>query len=382
MSSNQKKHVLIVAGEASADLHGSNLILAMKDLAPETVFQGIGGKMMEEVGVRTLFSSADMAVVGLTEVLSKLSRITKAYFRLRSILKSDRPNLLILLDYPDFNISLARAAKRFNVPVLYYISPQIWAWRRGRVKKIAERVDRMAVILPFEKELYHEKGVNVAYVGHPLIDALPESIEKNEIRRKLDLENTRPILALLPGSRDKEVSRLLPPMIKASEIIARSHPNLKCLVPVAPTISPALIQSLIEQSPLDIKMTFDGTYNTLSVCDLALVASGTATLEVAIMQVPMVIVYQVSPVSYWIGKRVVKVPHIGLANLVAGKEIVPELIQDQVTPQRLAEEALNIMESGQKRESMVENLKKVKERLGQGGASRRTARIALEMMGE
>ncbi len=374
------KDVLIVAGEASADLHGSNLVRAVKEWDPTVSFYGIGGKQMEEAGVKILIPASDMAVVGLTEVFFKLPKILKAHRTLKNLLKNSPPDLLIPIDYPGFNIHMAGVAKRYKVPVLYYISPQVWAWRTGRVKKIAKRVDRMAVILPFEERFYRERGVDVEYVGHPLLDSIPQHLDKNEIIRQMGLENAYPVLGLLPGSRNEEIANHLPVMIKAVEILSSHYPHLKGLLPVAPTIHPELVQSFLKQSPAEIGISQRAIYDTLTACDLALVASGTATVETAILGIPMVLVYRASAITYWVGKRVIKVPFLGLVNLVAGEQVIPELIQDDVTPDGLAREALEILEVGQKRENMIEKLGKVKEKLGRGGASERTARIALDML--
>jgi lipid-A-disaccharide synthase len=352
----------------------------MKGLDPGIDFWGIGGRRMEEAGVKILVSAKDMAVVGFTEVLSRASLILRAYLRLKNLLKKSRPDLLILMDYPEFNLRLAGIAKRYRVPVLYYISPQVWAWRKGRIRKIARRVDRMAVILPFEEDFYRKRGLDVVYVGNPLLDAIPNHLEKEEIITEMGLKDTYPILGLLPGSRSEEIGNLLPAMIKAVEILSHRYPGLKCVLPVASTISPGLVESILRESPFEIRIVQGDLHRAVSICHLALVASGTATLETAIMGVPMVILYQVSPVTFWIGKRVVKVPYIGLVNLVAGERVVPELIQNEVTPSRLAREALEILGDSEKKESMIRKLKMVRARLGTGSASERTARIALEMM--
>ena len=374
------KDVLIIAGEASADLHGSNLVHAIKRLAPTIHFYGIGGRQMGKAGVKILIPASDMAVVGLTEVFSKLPKIAKARRTLKNLLKDHPPDLLIPIDYPGFNIHLAGLAKRYNVPVLYYISPQVWAWRTGRVKKIAKRVDRMAVILPFEERFYKERGVSVEYVGHPLLDSIPPHLDKDEITRKMDLENAYPVLGLLPGSRKEEIRNHLPVMVKAFEILSSHYPHLKGILPLAPTISPELVQSFLNQSPAEIGISQSPIHDTLPACDLVWVASGTATVETAILGVPMVLVYRASALTFWVGKRVIKVPFLGLVNLVAGEKVIPELIQDDLTPDRLAHEALEILEGGQKRENMIEKLEMVKERLGRGGASERTAKIAIEML--
>jgi lipid-A-disaccharide synthase len=240
----------------------------------------------------------------------------------------------------------------------------------------------MAVILPFEKEFYLKTGakMDVDYVGHPLIDNVPHDMDKEEIKRDLGLEEGNKILGLLPGSRDEEVKRLLPSMVSAAEILTSRYADLRCVLPIAPTISPDLIQSIISKSSLKIITSTKDVYRVLRVCDLAMVASGTATLETAIMGVPMVIAYRVSPLSFWIAKMVVKVPYVGLVNLVAGEEVVPELIQDEVTPRGLADKALAILEDENKKADMINNLRMIKERLGGPGASLRTARIALQMM--
>ena len=371
---------MIVAGEASADLHGSNLVRAINGMDSGISFLGIGGKKMADVGVKVMIPSSEMAVVGLTEVFSKLRFITGAYLKLKNILKNSPPDLLILIDYPDFNLRLARIAKRYKVPVLYYISPQVWAWRKRRIKKIARRVDRMAVILPFEEPFYRKTGMDVEYVGHPLLDSAPDRLNKSAVIKEMGLENDYPVLGLLPGSRSEEIKNLLPLMIKAVEILSSRYHGLKCILPMASTISPDLIQPMIKLSSVEIKVSEENIYKTLAACDLALVTSGTATLETAIMEVPMIIVYRVSPITFRVAKLVVKVPHIGLVNLVAGEEVVPELIQDEVTPHRIARGVIDILEGGQRKENMIKKLRVVRERLGGGGASERTARMAMEMM--
>ena len=371
---------MLVAGEASADHHGANLVRAIKGKDPGISFWGIGGEKMAAAGVRILVPSSEMAVVGMTEVLSRFRTIIRAYLSLKSFLRENHPGLLILIDYPEFNLFLARSARRYNVPVLYYICPQVWAWRRGRIKKLAKRVDRMAVILPFEADYYRQRGLDVEYVGHPLLDGIPPVSARDGVIRELGFTENRPLLGLLPGSRIEEVNHLLPPMIKAAEILSRRYPELGCIIPLASTITEDHIASLVRGAPVKIRVSRESIYTLLSACDLALVTSGTATLETAIMGVPMVIVYRISPVSYRIGKMVVRVPHIGLVNLVAEQRVVPELIQDDVTPERLAQEALPLIRGGQERENMIKNLELVRHRLGQGGASDRVAEMALDLL--
>lgn len=375
--------MLMVAGEASADLHGSNLVKAMKASCPGVTFCGIGGANMKQAGVKILVSSSDMAVVGLTEVLQKLHTIFRAANKLKATLKTHHPDLLILIDYPDFNLYMARIARRLQIPVLYYISPQVWAWRRGRVKKIAKRVDRMAVILPFEEPFYRKRGVTVDYVGHPLLDAFESATRNPQPAIPLPAGQPvprNPVVGLLPGSRKEEIRNMLPIMIRSAEILKIRYPDIRCLLPLAKTLEPEFIDSFIRKSSLNIEVHQGDIYEVLDRCHIALVTSGTATLDTAIMAIPMVVVYKVTPLSYRIGKMLIKTSFIGLANLVAGERVVPELIQDEVTPERLADEALTLIENEHVRKKMITKLHGIRKRLGEGGASERTAKIAAEMM--
>lgn len=373
--------MLLIAGEASADLHGANLVRAIRGLDSGVSFQGVGGPRMAAAGVELLVSSSDMAVVGLTEVLPRFAQIRGASRRLKRILRFDPPDLLILMDYPEFNLYMARHAKRHGIPVLYYISPQVWAWRRGRIRKIARRVDRMAVILPFEEPLYRKTGMPVTYVGHPLLDAVPLEGGRETALEALGITNEGPVLGILPGSRNEEVDHLLPVMLRAAEILQGIHPGLSCVLPVASTVSFERIASRVRETCVPVTLWHEDMHRVLPGCDVALVASGTATLETAIHRVPMVIAYRVSPLSYRIGRAVVRVPFIGLVNLVAGRHVVPEVIQDAVTPSRLAREAALLLADGQTRKNVVKRLESVTAKLGSPGASKRAAAIALKMMG-
>jgi len=336
---------------------------------------------MAAAGVEILIPSSEMAVVGITEVLPRLARIRNAARLLKRILHASPPDLLILLDYPEFNIHLAGHAHRLGIPILYYISPQVWAWRRGRIAKIARRVDHMAVILPFEERLYSETGLAVTYVGHPLMDGLGEAVGgRSEARQVLGLTNERPVLGLLPGSRDEEVENLLPAMLRAAEILQGCYPGLCCVVPVASTLSTGRVDALVGESGVRVFCRRDDMHRILPACDCAIVASGTATLETAIHEVPLIIAYKVSPLSYRIGRTVIRVPFIGLVNLVAGREVAPEIIQAEATPSRLAFEIARILEDREHRRTMLRGLKEVRERLGKEGASRRTAEIVLRML--
>ncbi|HIJ41764.1 MAG TPA: lipid-A-disaccharide synthase, partial [Deltaproteobacteria bacterium] len=350
-------------------------------LRPEARFCGIGGKNLERAGVHILFHSSEMAVVGLTEAVVRIRTIFRAARRVKTILREKRPDLLILLDYPEFNLYLAKFARRLNIPVLYYISPQVWAWRKGRVKKIARRITRMAVILPFEKDFYRKRGIQVDYVGHPLMDRCRETvfIERNSQVMLTD-DADGPVIGLLPGSRKEEIRNLLPEMIKAVKILKRDYPRILCLLPLADTISREFIHPFIDNAPVNIQIREGEIHETLGRCDLAMVTSGTATLDTAIMAVPMVVVYRVSRLSYLAGKALIRVPFISLVNLVAGKKVVCELIQDNLTAETLAYEAGILLRNKTLRERMRGDLMEVRRLLGRGGASEKTARIAVDMM--
>ncbi|HON22943.1 MAG TPA: lipid-A-disaccharide synthase [Syntrophales bacterium] len=382
MSDVAKKKVLIVAGEASGDLHGANLVRAMLALDPGLDFYGIGGPKMEAAGVRCLARAADMAVVGLTEVFAKLGLILETMGRLKRSLQEEEPALAILIDYPDFNMPLAKAAKKRGVKVFYYISPQVWAWRRGRIARLRELVDRMAVILPFEAEMYHREGVEAVFVGHPLLDAVQIKYERPEALRRFKLREGETIIGLLPGSRPSEVVKLLPEMLRAAVLIRRELPAAQFVLPIADTLDRHDVDEMVRpyDSELAVRIVGNEIYDVLAVCDAALVASGTATLEAALIGVPMIIVYKISFFTYLMGRLFVKVSHIGLANIIAGKTVVPELVQQDVNPPRLARELLAILTEEGRKDLIKQELAGIREKLGTPGASRRAARLAMEML--
>jgi lipid-A-disaccharide synthase len=377
-----EKKVLIVAGEASGDLHGANLVRAMLESDPGLVFYGIGGPKMEAAGVRCLARAGDMAVVGLTEVFSKLGMILGIMRKLKRSLWEEKPALIILIDYPDFNMPLARAAKKRGVPVFYYISPQVWAWRRGRIKQLRQCVDRMAVILPFEAEMYRREGMAVEFVGHPLLDGINTKYHRNEAICRFDLREEGSIIGLLPGSRPGEVTKLLPEMLAAAGIIKQELPTAQFVLPLADTLDRDGMEEMIRscQEKLNVKIIGNEIYEVLAVCDAAMVASGTATLETALIGVPMIIVYKISLFTYLMGRIFVNVDHIGLANIIAGKTVVPELIQQDVNPPRMAKEILAILNDVERKNRIKRELAGIREKLGAPGASRRAAHLAMEML--
>jgi lipid-A-disaccharide synthase len=371
---------MIVAGEASGDLHGANLVRAMDKLAPGLSFIGIGGPHMREAGVDTLVDASEMAVVGLIEVIAHFDVISRAYLTLKKIISVNPPDLLILIDYPDFNLRIAALAKKAGVPVLYYISPQVWAWRVGRVKKIGRVVDRMAVVFPFEVPFYEKEGVPVTFVGHPLVDIVSPSMTRAEALDQFGLDDRRRTVGLFPGSRHGEIKRLLPTILAAAKLLNERFDDLQFILPLASSLTPGDINPYLESSGLPVTVIVDKGYDVMQVCDAIITVSGTVTLEIALMSVPMVIIYRVSPLTYAIGIRLIKVEHFGICNIVAGERVVRELLQHEAEPVHIADEIGHILTDPIYAAAIRSKLSTVREKLGSGGGSTRAARLALEMI--
>ena len=367
----------MIAGEASGDLLGAHVIEALHRRNSDVAVSGAGSIAMKRAGADIVVDAKELSVMGITAVLVKSPQIIKLMMRLKRFLAHTQPDLLILIDFPDFNIHLAGYAKKLGIPVLYYVSPTVWAWRSKRILKIKKRVDHMAVILPFEKPIYEKHNVPVTYVGHPLLDDASE----HPIINRTYLNMNRPTIALLPGSRVDEVRRLLPNMLQAALILQSRIPNARFVISRAPSIEELLIREMIDAAPLkQYKIATDAVSKIFDRSDLAIVASGTASLEAAIYGIPTIIVYQVSPFSYWLGNKMVNVPHIGLANLIAGKRIFPELVQDEATAENMADAAHGLLSNPATYEMMLEDIKEIQQMLGGAGASDRVASIAYELM--
>jgi lipid-A-disaccharide synthase len=376
----KNKTIMIVAGEASGDMHGAHLVREILKINPALNFYGIGGNKLKEEGVQLLASASDMAVVGLTEVISKLGKILKIMGIMKRSLDERRPDLVILIDYPDFNLPLAKAAQKRGIKVFYYISPQVWAWRKSRNGQNKKTVDKMEVILPLEDDTYGREGFAVSYVGHPLLDMVKLNYSKQELRKKFGLAGDKITIAIMPGSRPSEVRKLMPELMRAAEILQKEIPAIQFVLPLADTLQETEVVEFISGSRVKVKIVSGQTYDVVSCADLALVASGTATLETALLKVPMVIVYKLSLLSYAIGRLIVDVKNIGLVNIIAGKTIVPELIQKDASGKRIAEEALTILKNGEKRQEIIKELEAIRGRLGEPGAARRAAQIACDMI--
>jgi len=374
---------MLIAGEASGDMHGANLVAAMRREAPQARFFGVGGPALRARGMEIMYDSGDLAVVGLVEVFSHLGVILRAMRALTKHLRRRRPDLLVLIDFPDFNLIMAKKAKRLGIPVFYYVSPQVWAWRGGRVKTIGRLVDSLAVILPFEETFYHERGVPQArFVGHPLMDTVRPAKTREACRADHGIGEKDILVGLLPGSRHREVSTLLPVFLEAARRLRHRHPGLRCMLPLAPTLNEAdLDLPAWAADELGVVVVRGGRYDIMRACDAVMAASGTVTLELAILGVPMVMAYKVSPMTYFFGRRLISIEHASLVNLVAGRTVVPELLQDEANPDNLVREIERILPGTPGASAMRRRLAETRRRLGGAGASERAARLALACMG-
>ncbi len=371
--------IMIIAGEASGDQHGAKLAQALQNRSGRTALFGVGGSAMQAAGVRRILDSKTLSVVGITEVVAKLPVIHHGFVIVTRALRRIKPDLLILIDFPDFNFLVAKVAKKLQIPVLYYISPQIWAWRQSRVKTIRRLVDHMAVIFPFEAAFYRKHQVPVTFVGHPLLDRIDPTPGTRPQRPR----PTGPVIGLVPGSRDKEVTTLLPVMLQAACRIKRQMPTAQFLVSCADTISPDLVTSIARPYDAAVapQIVQGAIVDLFARSRLLIAASGTVTLEAALHGVPAVIVYKVSPMSYWLGKRLIKVKHIGIVNLIAGKALLPELVQDDASPPRIADTVMQLIRNPDRLERIKSELAGLENLLGGAGASDRVAAIALRLMG-
>ena len=374
------KRIMIVAGEASGDLHGASLVKEAHNVDPSLSFFGIGGSRMRAAGVVTLTDAAEIAVVGLVEVIAHFPVIYRAFTKLKNILETDPPDLLILIDYPDFNLRLAKIAKKANVRVLYYISPQVWAWRVGRVKKIGRVVDHMAVVFPFEVPFYEKEGIPVTFVGHPLVDTVHPTMNRSKAQELFGIDPDRKTIGLFPGSRRQEIKNLLPVILESAALLRRSFPDVQFILPLASSLSRADIAPLLDSSGLDVIVVEENGYDVMQVCDAIISVSGTVTLEIAMIGVPMVIIYKVSPVTYMIGRRLIQVEHIGICNIVAGERVVKELIQQDAVPNKIVAEIVRILTDVEYESSIREKLGLVRKKLGIGGCSAKVVQLVMEML--
>jgi lipid-A-disaccharide synthase len=373
--------LLLSCGEASGDLYAGALTRALRALDPAIAVAGLGGPQFAAAGGRLVDDYRDLAVTGLTEAIAKLPRSLEARRRLVADAERHRPDALVLIDFPDFNFRLAPLVKRLGVPVIYYISPQIWAWRPKRLETIRRIADRVLVIFPFEEAIYRERGVPVEFVGHPLIDLATPAGDRRGFLTARGLSPDAPTVAILPGSRPNEVSRILPELVAAAERIAASVPRAQFVIARAPHLDDALFDVLRHRS-LRAAIVEGDADTVLASADVALTASGTATVQTALHDTPMVIVYRVSPLTYRLLRRLVKVDAIGMVNLIAGERIVPELVQDAFTAEAVAAEAVSMLTDPARAASVRSGLARVRARLGGPGASHRAAQAIINVVND
>ncbi|MBP2632356.1 MAG: Lipid-A-disaccharide synthase [Firmicutes bacterium] len=371
--------IMISVGEASGDLHGASIATELKKIRPNVKMFGMGGKAMRKAGVELSHDFADLDVMGFVEVIKNLPRFFRLRDELVEIMKKEKPDVLLIIDYPDFNIRLAKCAKELGIPILSYIPPSAWAWRKGRAKSVAKLVNKIASIFPFEAEIYRNAGAEVTFVGHPLLDIVKPSMSKEESYRFFVADPGKPIILLLPGSRKQEITSLLPIMLESAEKILQENPNCQFFLPAASTISREMLQSILNSYKVQVHLTGENIYDLMNIADTAIAASGTVTLEAAILGLPVVVVYKMSAVTYFIGRLLVKIPHISLPNIVMEERMIPELLQNEVTVENITKEVMRLVKTHPHAEEVHKKLLIMKEKLGCEGAVKRVAEEVLIM---
>ncbi len=366
----------MVAGEASGDMYGAEVARCLFEKFPDCRIYGLGGQRMRRAGVQLEADISKSAVVGPFEVISSLGTLYRVFRRIAERIETDPPVAAILIDFPDFNLRLAKRLKQAGTPIFYYISPQVWAWREDRVKQIRDLVDKMLVIFPFEEELYRKAGVDVEFVGHPLIDMVRTTKSKEEFCANYQLDPRKPIVALLPGSRKKEVRFILPTLCKAAELITAERPDAQFVLPMAPGLDRRLIESIIHSQPISVLT--NETYNAIRYARAAVVASGTATLETALLGTPEVIVYRISPATWFLGKFLLKVRLFGIVNIILGEEVVPELFQEKMTPLAVARMTQRLMDDVWMQSRIRGNYERLRRQLGSGKVAERVAEVVAD----
>jgi len=370
--------MMIVAGEASGDMHGAALAAELLRRRPDLEILGMGGKAMQEAGVDIVAPLSP--VVGLVEIIADLGGILRSLLQLKKILLTRRPGLLVLIDYPDFNLMLARYARRLGIRIMYYVSPQVWAWRKGRLSKIASLVDAMAVILPFEKQLYEDRGLKTVYVGHPLIEKLKTHVSGvEELRKGLGLKGKERVLAVFPGSRNGEVRNHSGIVEQTLKLIQNEGDGIKVLVPVAPTLNAESRRRLDTLKEYGAMLVEGRSWDVLGLADAALIASGTASLESALLGVPTVVFYRLKALTYLTGRLLVNVPHVSLANILLGRRAIPEYIQGDASPEALKKAVMKLMDDENFRQQMKAAFDEAREVLGDSMASLNAADLAEEV---
>jgi lipid-A-disaccharide synthase len=380
MPINPPLKICFSAGESSGDSHAANLYLELKKQYPQLNAIGMGGAKMSQAGISLCYDSSQIAVIGMIEVIKHYAEIRRVLKIMQALLLNERPDLLICVDYKEFNYQLAKFAKRNGIKVLFYVSPQVWAWRKNRVKKYGAVIDMMAVIFPFETAYYEAENVPVRYVGHPSVDKVIPCFTKAEALKNFSLNSDAPIIGLVAGSRANEIKRLLPVMLKAAERLKIDFPTAQFILPQADSLSDELIQRYLNRANVSVTVIKNQPYDVMQSCDAIMTCSGTATLEIALLGIPMVICYRLNSLTYWLGKQLVKTRFIGLPNIVFGEAIVKELIQDAATAENLATEIQRLLTNSEAAQNCRADLEIVREKLGQGGGIQNMTALVLEML--
>lgn len=370
--------IMFSAGETSGDMHGANLAKAIKNMYPDAELFGFGGPQMEKAGVKLCKNMLDYSVMGFWEVLINLRRMFKLKSALVEEMKRQKPDILVLIDYPDFNWRLASEAKKLNIPVFSYIPPSAWAWRKGRAKKVAKIANKIVAIFPFEIDVYKQAGADISFVGNPLLDNVHASMSKDEAYKFFGINENDDNILLLPGSRKQEIANLLDPMFEAAKIISQERLNAKFFLPVAPGIDEQYLNNKIIEYKLNVKLCFEKTYDLMNCCDFAIATSGTVTLEAALMNLPSIVLYKMSTITYRIAKIFVDVKYFSLPNILVNKNVLPELLQDEVNGQNIAKYARTLYKGTNSANDLKQELKKVKEKLGLPGVADKTAKLILQ----
>ena len=378
-NSKRERRVLIISGEASGDLHGANLIRAAREVDPGLSFFGIGGSQMRDAGCEIIVPLEDISVFGFVEVLGKYRSIKRVFHQICQIIESERPDVVVLIDFPGFNMRVAKFANSIGVPVLYYIAPKVWAWKRGRARKIGETVDRLAVIFPFEPQYYAGMKVKVDYVGNPLLDEFSLLCDRETFCRRHGIDRSRKVVGLFPGSRGSEIKYNLEKIFQTAEKLLAKYQDCQFLLPVASSLSEENIRDRVDSSGLPIKILDENIYDISAACDVVLAVSGTVTLQIALTGTPLLVINRVHPLTFALAKRVVKIPYVSLVNIIADREVVKEFLQDEVVPQHLYEEIVQILENTDYNQEIRAGLKEVTDLMGEKGCSEKVARILSEM---
>lgn len=372
--------LMVIAGEASGDLHGGFVVEELKKKYPSLELFGTGGKRLEAAGVELYYKAEELAVIGLWEVLKHYKFFKSVFNHLLEVLDERKPDAVLLVDYPGFNLRFAEEVKKRGIKVIYYVAPQVWAWKKNRIEKIKAFVDEMVVLFPFEVEYFKRESMPTHCFGHPLLDAVKTTQTKAETIEKWNLDPQKRLIALLPGSRRNEILKHFPLLVDAANRLAKERKDVQFALPLAPTVTKEEISHYLESAEASIQIVENDTYNVVGSAEFAVVASGTATLETAVLGTPMIIYYEVAPVTYFLGKYVLKIGMIGLPNIVAGREVVPELIQKDSHPEMIAEKLQDYLSDEVAYQTVCDDLADVKRKLGEPGAYEKTAEFIMQNM--